>query len=75
MTLLTCVEDSSLPASTLCGSTRTALELRSQFRFTRFKLQFDDSIPHDHLRVSSDLYDELSEFLLNQEHSADHSLA
>jgi hypothetical protein len=63
----TCQEDTSLPKMTLCASSKTALELRGHFAFTRFVLTFDDSLPHDLLLVSTDLHDELQQFLTNQE--------
>lgn len=67
MPCLTCEEEPSLPAMTLCASYRTALELRSQFSFTRFVLRFDDSLPDNRLVVSSDFYDELHQYLLSQD--------
>lgn len=67
MPCLTCEEDSSLPSMTLCASYPTALELRSQFAFTRFALHFDDSLPDNRLVVSSDFYDELQVYLLSQD--------
>ena len=59
---------------TLCASYHTALELRSQFAFTRFVLRFDDSLPDDRLLVSSDFYDELHQFLLSQDQPGGHSV-
>ena len=69
-----CEEHKTLPAMTLRGSCQTVLEIRSKFRFTRFCLEFDDSLPEGVLQVSSDLYDELCHFLTCDENSKRESL-
>jgi len=69
MVSFSCEEVKTLPAMTLRACCHTALELRSKFRFTRFSLDFDDSLSEGVLQVSSDLYDELLRFLLHDEDS------